>query len=329
MLARHWPSLFATVINHIHNRDKNLFEKALSRDGVVVLDGGLATQLETQGCDIGDELWSAGMLQSNPAAIVDAHLAFLEGGAEIIISASYQASRMGFMSVGLSEQQADDLIVKSVELACAARKQFLEAHPESGLTPIVAASIGPYGAAMHDGSEYTGEYEVDEQGLRQFHEGRLRLLDKSGADVLACETIPNKSEANVLHDLLMDVELPAWVSFSCRDERCISDGTPLQGASRIFRDHPRVLALGVNCTAPHLITSLIGEIKMVVPHKAIVVYPNSGETYEVADNSWHGSASPAKCADESRIWLNAGAKVIGGCCRVGPEHITAIRDNLH
>jgi homocysteine S-methyltransferase len=293
------------------------------------LDGGLATQLETQGCDIGDELWSAGMLQSNPSAIVDAHLAFLEGGAEIIISASYQASRMGFMSVGLSEQQADDLIVKSVELACAARKQFLEAHPESGLTPIVAASIGPYGAAMHDGSEYTGEYEVDEQDLRQFHEGRLRLLDKSGADVLACETIPNKLEANVLHDLLMDVELPAWVSFSCRDERCISDGTPLQIVSRFFRGHPKVLALGVNCTAPHLMTSLIGEIRMAAPDKAVVVYPNSGETYEVEDNSWRGTASPTDWGVETSAWLNAGAKIVGGCCRVGPEQIIAIRNYEH
>ena len=294
-----------------------------------MLDGGLATQLEAQGCDIGNDLWSAGMLQSNPSAIVDAHLAFLEAGANIIISASYQASRMGFMSVGLSEQQADDLIVKSVELACAARKQFLEAHPQTGFTPIVAASIGPYGAAMHDGSEYTGEYEVDEEGLREFHEGRLHLLDKSGADVLACETIPNELEAKVLHDLLIDAELPAWVSFSCRDERCISDGTSLQDVSKIFRDHPRVLALGVNCTAPHLITSLIGEIKLAASDKAIVVYPNSGETYEVADNSWHGSAGPANCADESRTWLNAGAKLIGGCCRVGPDQITAIRDSLH
>jgi homocysteine S-methyltransferase len=294
-----------------------------------VLDGGLATELEAQGCDIGNELWSASMLRSNPSAIVDAHLAFLEAGAEIIISASYQASRLGFMSVGLSAQQADDLIVKSVELACAARKQFLEAHPESGLTPIVAASIGPYGAAMHDGSEYTGDYKVDEDTLREFHEGRLHLLDKGGADVLACETIPNSVEAKALNDLLMDVELPAWVSFSCRDEQCISDGTPLREVSRIFRDHPRVLALGVNCTAPHLITSLIGEIRQAAPGKEIVVYPNSGETFEVADNSWHGSVSPVECANESKAWLSAGAKFVGGCCRVGPEHITAIRDSLH
>ncbi len=306
----------------------NLFEAALAEDSSIVLDGGLATQLESQGFDIGTTLWSAGLLQSNPSAIVDAHIAFLEAGAEIIISASYQASRPGFMSMGLSEQSADSLILSSVDLACTARQQFLEAHPEMSFTPIVAASIGPYGAAMHDGSEYTGDYKVDEDMLRKFHEDRLRLLDKCGADVLACETIPNRSEAEVLHDLLTHIELPAWVSFSCRDDRCISDGTPLQDVSMIFRDHPRVLALGINCTAPHLITSLIGEIKQGAPDKAIVVYPNSGETYEVEDNSWHGTVSPGECAEESKTWLNAGAKLIGGCCRIGPHHIAALREAL-
>lgn len=292
------------------------------------MDGGLATELESQGFDIGTKLWSAGLLQSNPSAIVDAHVAYLEAGAEIIIGASYQASQQGFMSLGLSGQDADDLIVSSVELACTARQRFLEAHPETSFTPIVAASIGPYGAAMHDGSEYTGNYQVDERILRQFHERRLRLLDQSGADVIACETIPSHLEARVLHDLLAHVDSPAWVSFSCRDDRSISDGTSLQDVSKIFRDHPRVLALGINCTAPQLITSLIGEIKLAAPDKAIVVYPNSGETYDVKDNSWHGTVSSVECAEECEIWLKAGAKFIGGCCRVGPDHITAIRNNL-
>lgn len=303
---------------------QNLFEKALSADKPLVLDGGLATELESQGFDINTKLWSAGLLRSNPSAIVDAHRAYLEAGAEIIISASYQASQQGFMSLGLSEQEADDLIVSSIDLACTTRKQFLDAHPEITYTPIVAASIGPYGAALHDGSEYTGTYDVDEPVLRRVHERRLTLLDQTDADVLACETIPNRVEAKVLHDLLMEVELPAWVSFSCRDDQCISDGTPLQEVSRVFRNHPRVLALGINCTAPHLLTSLIGEIKQAAPGKAIVVYPNSGETYEVEDNSWHGSVSPVDCANEAKIWLNAGASVIGGCCRVGPEHIAAM-----
>lgn len=307
---------------------QNLFEKALSADKPIVLDGGLATELESQGFDIGTRLWSAGLLRSNPSAIVDAHRAFLEAGAEIIISASYQASQQGFMALGLSESEADDLIISSVELACTAREQFLDAHPETSYTPIVAASIGPYGAALHDGSEYTGDYDIDESELRQFHERRLTLLEQTEADVLACETIPSCVEAKVLHDLLMEVELPAWVSFSCRDEQCISDGTPLQEVSRIFRKHPRVLALGINCTAPHLLSSLIGEIRQAAPDKAIVVYPNSGETYEVEDNSWHGNLSPVQRGDDLNVWLNAGAKIVGGCCRIGPQHIAALRESL-
>jgi homocysteine S-methyltransferase len=308
--------------------DTKLFEKALLRDGAIILDGGLATQLEAQGCDIGTRLWSAEMLRSNPSAIIDAHRAYLDAGAEVIISASYQASRQGFMALGLSEQEADDLVVSSVELACIARQQFLDAHPETGDTPIVAASIGPYGAALHDGSEYTGDYDIDEAGLRRFHAHRLALLEKTEADVLACETMPNRMEAKVLHDLLMGIELPAWVSFSCCDARCISDGTSLRHVSAMFRDHPRVLALGINCTAPQLVTPLIGEITKGAPDKSIVVYPNSGETYEVRDNSWHGAARPTEYAAEARRWLQAGAKVIGGCCRIGPQQIGALRECL-
>jgi homocysteine S-methyltransferase len=292
------------------------------------MDGGLATELEARGFDIGTELWSAALLRSNPSAIVDVHRAYLEAGAEIIACASYQASRQRFMSLGLSEEEADDLMVGSVELTCTARKQFLDAHPETTYTPIVAASVGPYGAVLHDGSEYTGNYSIDQTGLHDFHETRLQLLDQSYADVLACETIPNRIEARVLGELLKKARLPAWVSFSCGDDRRISDGTPLREVSSLFRDHPRVLALGINCTAPHLIRPLIGEIRKAVPGKAIIVYPNSGEIYDVSTKSWFGTARPDECTAAAQSWRDAGAKIIGGCCRVGPEHITAIRDQL-
>lgn len=316
------------IVGHTMRSHSNLFEAAIAGNSPIVLDGGLATELESQGFDIGTKLWSAGLLQSNPQAIIDAHLAFLEAGADIIISASYQASHMGFASLGLSERQADDLIVSAVELACTAKQQFLDAHPDTNVMPIVAASIGPYGAALHDGSEYTGDYDIDEAGLRHFHERRLMLLDNSPADVLACETIPNKVEARVLGELLADVRHPAWVSFSCRDERCISDTTPIQKAVAIFRDHPRVLALGVNCTAPHFVASLINEIKTAAPGKAILVYPNSGETYDASSNSWFGDESATECAVEAKSWYDGGAVIIGGCCRIGPKDISALRATL-
>jgi homocysteine S-methyltransferase len=306
----------------------NTFERLLAGRLPITLDGGLATELESQGHDIGSRLWSAALLRSNPSAIVDAHRAYLEAGAGIIITASYQARVDGFASLGVSRAEAEDLIVGSVELACTARKQFCEAHPEIGRMPLVAASIGPYGAAMHDGSEYTGNYAIDENGLRQFHERRLLLLDQTDADVLACETIPNNLEAGVLCALLENVRRPAWVSFCCRDDRRISDGTRLADVAALFRDHPRVLALGVNCTAPQFVSSLIGEIRSAAPGKTVVVYPNSGETYDVASNAWSGDASPAACAGFAKSWRDAGAGIIGGCCRIGPRQVAAIRDAL-
>ncbi|MEX0708292.1 MAG: homocysteine S-methyltransferase [Woeseia sp.] len=305
-----------------------LFERALASGRPITLDGGLATELEARGYDIGTRLWSAALLQSNPAAIVAAHRAFLEAGADIIITASYQASVEGFASLGVAAADAEALIERSVVLACEARKQFLDAHPGTTRVPLVAASIGPYGAALHDGSEYTGVYAVSKAGLRQFHERRLALLDRSDADLLACETIPNRREAEVLCNLLEQARLPAWVSFCCRDEAHLSDGTPLRDVCALFADHPNVRALGVNCTRPQFVTSLIAEIRAAAPGKAVVVYPNSGETYDAATNSWSGDASLAACAGSAREWQRAGASLIGGCCRIGPEQIAAIHRTL-
>lgn len=305
-----------------------LFERALASGQQITLDGGLATELEAHGLDIGTRLWSAALLESNPGAIIAAHRAFLEAGADILITASYQASVEGFESLGLSAADAEELIESSVALACEARRKFLDAHPGTTRMPMVAASIGPYGAAMHDGSEYTGGYAVSDDGLRRFHERRLDLLDRSDADLLACETIPNRREADVLFDLLKQARLPAWVSFCCRDERHISDGTPLRDVCALFAKHPTVRALGVNCTKPHFVTPLIAEIRAAAPGKAVVVYPNSGETYDAATNTWNGDASLSACAESAREWQRAGASVIGGCCRIGPEQIEAIHQAL-
>lgn len=306
----------------------NRFESALANGQPLLLDGGLATQLEAQGHDLGTRLWSAALLRDDPGAIVDAHLAFLEAGANCIIGASYQASRQGFMSLGHSAIEADALIALSVELARRARDQYLRDHEECAFPPLVAASIGPYGAALHDGSEYTGYYGVSAGVLRDFHAPRLRLLDTAAVDVLACETIPDRKEAGVLSDLLADSKTPAWVSFTCRDARCISDGTPLREVAARFADHPRVLALGINCTAPHLLTPLIGELRAAAPRKGVVVYPNSGETYLVAENSWEGIAECMDYGQAAREWHAAGATLIGGCCRMTPRDIAAMRKAL-
>lgn len=304
------------------------FETLLARDAPITIDGGLATQCEAMGCDIDGNLWSAALLQKDPQAIVDAHRTFLDAGAEIIITASYQANRAGFMARGLSPSEADELIVRSVALAIQARQQYLQDISATQYVPLVAASVGPYGAALNDGSEYTGQYNVSRAALREFHEDRLRLLDDSDADLLACETIPSIDEAQVLCELLQESKNPAWVSFSCRDETCISDGTPIAEAAALFHRHPHVLAVGINCTAPQFAVPLILAIKDAVPDKSVVVYPNSGETYHVEDNSWSGTVTAVDWARAARTWHAAGAVLIGGCCRMGAQHVQAIADEL-
>lgn len=302
----------------------NKFEQALRRDRTIILDGGFATQLEAMGFDISGAVWSAKLLDSDPQAIIDAHRAYLDAGADCIISASYQASRRGFISLGKTAEEADRLLVLSVELAIEARRRFM-ADRQDGQQVLVAASIGPYGAIMRDGSEYTGDYGVSERDLRDFHAERLRLLDRSGADVLACETIPNIMEARVLCELLINVETPAWISFSCRDREHICDGTKLSDAVVMFADHPRVLAVGINCTPPALLAALIPILKTAAPNKAIIVYPNSGETYHADDKTWSGATCDFENDFNVSAWRDAGAKLIGGCCRTGPGDIAAIR----
>jgi len=304
------------------------FQQALAGERPLVLDGGLATELEAQGHDLSSKLWSAQLLHSDPKAILKAHLAFLEAGADIIISASYQASREGFMSLGLSAFAADQLITSSVHLALQARERFMAKQPRGALAPLVAASVGPYGATRHDGSEYRGDYGVSEEFLDDFHTRRLQLLDDAGADLLACETIPDHLEAQVLNRLLRLLQTPSWVSFSCRDERHISDGTPLRDMAALFASNHHVLALGINCTDPQLITPLIGELRAGAPGKAVVVYPNSGETWHASDNLWHGDATAQRPGDAACQWQAAGANIIGGCCRVTPDDIHAIREAL-
>ncbi|MBT5218737.1 MAG: homocysteine S-methyltransferase [Woeseia sp.] len=306
----------------------NNFENALKHSDPVILDGGLATQLESMGFDIDGALWSAKLLASNPRAIVDAHRAYLDAGADCIISASYQASREGFALIGKTPEEADALIASSVALALNARQEFMTENTATDRAPIVAASVGPYGATQNDGSEYTGVYNIGVDELRAFHQQRLMLLDQTCADVLAVETIPNAVEAEVLAGLLNDVDTPAWISFSCRNGKELSDGTPLAEVTEQFAEHSRVYAVGVNCTAPEFISPLISILKNAAPKKKIVVYPNSGEFYHSHDNSWSGMACDFDNAFDVAAWQKAGVKFIGGCCRTGPNNIAAIRARL-
>jgi homocysteine S-methyltransferase len=306
---------------------KNPLTPFLEQESRLVLDGGLATELEARGHDLDSKLWSARLLLDDPGAIRQVHADYLKAGADCIISASYQGTIEGFMERGLDEEQAEGLLRLSVDLAVEARNAFWDdpANRTGRLRPIVAASVGPYGAALADGSEYTGDYDLDEKGLLAFHRPRWQILADSPADILACETIPSRLESQVLAHLLN--ETPgrfAWFTFICRDVKHISDGTPLADVVTPQNDLHQVAAVGINCTAPQFITDLISEVRQVTD-KPIVVYPNSGEKYDVLHKRWLGVSDSADFAEASQKWSAAGATIIGGCCRTGPEHIRQIR----
>lgn len=290
----------------------------------LILDGGLATELEARGHVIDTALWSAELLSSRPGALVDAHRAFLDAGAEVVISASYQMSRQGLVELGMGGEQLEELLKRSVDLAAQARDEFWASSEQGSAKPLIAASVGPFAAALADGSEYHGRYTVDRAHLRSFHRSRLEALDESGADWLACETIPNRSEAEVLADLLVGCETPSWISFACRDAEHLNDGSSLAEAAQLFADHSTVRTVGVNCTAPEHVEAAIEVLRQAAPHKLVAVYPNSGECFETTTRSWSGTAEARALAELALRWRAAGADWIGGCCRVTPAHIRAM-----
>ena len=289
----------------------------------LLLDGGLSNELERQGCDLNQKLWSAKLLESNPEAIILAHFAYLESGARCIITSSYQATLPGFMAIGNDEHSARGLILKSVLLAEEARSRFLSVKPQES-KPVIAASIGPYGAYLADGSEYRGDYKISDQELIEFHTPRINLLDDSSADILACETIPCFQEARVLSEILEKTKKPAWISFSCKDGKHISDGTPIATCAAYFEHHPVVFAIGVNCTSPMFISELIRSIKKKSGNKKIVVYPNSGAVYHAESKTWSGLTDLSSCESMVKEWMESGADIIGGCCGIGPQQIKAM-----
>ena len=292
-----------------------------------IIDGGLSNVLEAQGCDLNHKLWTADVLDKNPDAIIKAHLEYLDAGAQCITTSSYQASISGLMGIGHNLKTAEKLILKSIQLAEIA----IETALKSGIVnfkPLIAASIGPYGAYLADGSEYLGNYGVSDNALRDFHRERIGILDRSNADILACETIPSFQEARVLSEILFDVEKPAWIAFSCKDEEHLSDGSKIEACVSIFRDHPRVFAVGVNCTDPKYISGIIQRMKASGGGNKIIVYPNSGEAYNAKSKTWLGLSDPKYFVEMSKEWTKLGANIVGGCCRIGPEHIRKICDLL-
>jgi homocysteine S-methyltransferase len=302
----------------------------LSAPGGLVLDGGLATELERAGFDLAHPLWSALLLRERPEAIAAVHRAYLDAGADCITTASYQGTVEGFRREGATTAEAESLLRLSVSLALSVRDTFwAETGPRRGRPrPLVAASIGPYGASLANGSEYTGDYDRDEAGLVAFHRDRMQLLLDAGPDLLACETIPSAVEARALARLLGErPAVRAWVSFSCRDGSRLCDGTSFADSVRAVARLPQVVAVGVNCTAPSHVEELLRSAARVTT-KPLVAYPNSGESCDAVAKTWHGLSDPADWGRRGRAWRQAGARLLGGCCRTGPSHVRALRAAL-
>jgi homocysteine S-methyltransferase len=286
----------------------------------LLIDGGLSNVLEQQGHNLNHKLWTAKLLEEDPESIIRAHLAYLEAGAQCITTSSYQAAIPGLIAAGYNREKADKLLFRSVELAEKAVHRYMDERPE-GARPLIAASVGPYGAYLADGSEYRGNYNVSDETLLDFHRDRMRLLDSSNADLLACETIPSFQEARVLSQILAQLDKDAWISFSCKDEQHISDGSKIESCVPLFSGLSNVLAIGVNCTAPAHISGLIRVLKSSSGTKRIIVYPNSGEAYNASTKTWLGTSDPDLFVEMAKEWIDMGADIIGGCCRIGPDHI--------
>lgn len=302
----------------------------LERQGVVILDGGLATELERRGADLGDALWSARLLLDDPDLLREVHHAWFEAGADAVATASYQASLDGLRRRGLGASEAVQLMVRSVELVREARERFWAgpARTAARLYPLVVGSVGPYGAALADGSEYRGHYGVTREALVTFHRPRLEALHAGGVDLVALETFPSAGEAEVVLNLLEDwPDLTCWVSFSCRDGGHVSDGQVLEEATRAIEDHPQVLAVGANCVSPALVDEILRHIGGAT-EKPLVIYPNRGEAWDAASRCWVGTADPFLPAVDGPRWVSLGARLVGGCCRTTPEMIRALRGAL-
>lgn len=304
-------------------------------DGASVLDGGLSTELERAGHDVSSALWSARLLMDAPDAIVDAHAAYYAAGARVATTATYQATFEGFALAGLDRGRARELLVLAVRLARDAQQRV---HADRAAW--VAASAGPYGAMLADGSEYTGAYArpgwtgrtaggLSQRELRAFHRPRLEVLAEAGADVLACETIPAGIEALALAEELRALAVPGWVSLSTVVDRHGVVRTRLgEAASPLFAalgEVDEVVAVGVNCTDPRDVSTTVAEAA-AVSGKPVVAYPNSGETWDATLRSWSGP--PAFASTDVTAWRDAGARLIGGCCRVGPDAIRAVAEVL-
>lgn len=293
----------------------------------IVMDGAMGTELENRGYNVSDALWSAKFLRENPDAIKQIHKDYMEAGANVVTCCSYQATIPGFMDAGYSEKEAESLIRKSMEILKEAREEWWrESGEKKGADyPVLAGDIGPYGAYLADGSEYTGSYSLTKEEYQEFHRRRIQILKDAGAEIFAVETCPKLDEAIAVGEMLEEMGCDFWVSFTFTSKTRISDGTEISVIAKELSRFSHLKALGVNCTPPELVADIIRNYRANT-NLPICVYPNSGEIYDGIKKIWKGAPDGRTYGERAKDWLDAGANWNGGCCRTNPRDIKAVAE---
>lgn len=295
-----------------------MLQAAVRSGQPIIIDGGLGTALESRGIDLRHELWSAGLLRDAPDTLAEVHADFIRAGARIVTTASYQATPLGFERASIPAEEGRRLITASVEIAAGAA-----AGVESAGTALVAGSVGPYGAALGDGAEYTGDYHLSDEAFAAFHRPRIEALVSAGADLLAIETQPSVAEIKVLAHLAQEYEIPAWLSVTLSDGQHLADGSNLADVAKAASTSAMIHAIGVNCVRPSLVTPALNALRehTDVP---LIAYPNSGERYDATAMEWRAGPDFETSPGTIAAWTKAGAAVIGGCCRTTPDDIAGL-----
>ncbi|WP_334323579.1 homocysteine S-methyltransferase [Gilliamella apicola] len=310
-------------------KDNNPIKPILEQKKHMIIDGALASELQRRGCDLNDSLWSAKVLIEQPELIQQVHYDYFKAGADCAITASYQATPMGFAQKGIELEESIKLIKTSVKLAQQAKMQYLNDIKEDKAL-LIAGSVGPYGAYLANGSEYTGDYQLSESEFIAFHKDRVTALIDAGVDILACETMPSFLEIKALVKLIQQFPMVnCWFSLTLKDQQHISDGTPLTEVIEYLNGIEQIVSVGINCIALEKVTPAL-EVLSKLTSKPLIVYPNSGEQYDPTTKQWHKNHHHnCTFANQLDTWIKLGAKLIGGCCQTTPEDIVEIHQLLN
>lgn len=319
----------------------------------LVLDGALGTQLESiipNDSEIqpkNDPLWSTKVLMTQPKLIERIHYQYLQSGSDIIMTSTYQASCAGLIKYANSyTDEVAHVWERSVDMANnAIRRHKLENNtkPIRNRDPIICGSVGPYGAFLANGAEYTGEYGmISNEELEKHHFKLLQfLILHPDVKLIAIETIPNFREFKVLVNLLTKLlslhgpNQKFYLSINVRNESEMCDGTPVEKVMNYLNFKMKtmgilqrnIFAIGYNCVDYHLVTSLIDNLTMFNEfHIPMIVYPNLGYVYSTKHEEYIAYQDTNELELMILDWLKRGVKIIGGCCGSGPQEIEKISE---